>query len=168
MAAETIQTEEARILLLYHGEHWQDGKRFARFVRVTEEMLVHPELLLLSNDVIYDKKVIKLSRLAARPGLVFEFKGSVREEAGEDRLSIIASSGRYVQEWPDAAKVLEWDAEDRANRLMIDLLAAGKTAGGKNPMLESLRPVREAYKRLRGLQRSLLLAKVVEYITGGG
>lgn len=167
MATETSETVHSRILLLYLGEHWQEGKRFCRFVRLTEEMIAGKEPLVLANDAIFDRKAIKLSKLAARPGLVFEFQGSI-DPLNHNHLTIVPSSGRYVRQWPDEASVVAWDAEDRANRMAINLLAAGKTAGEENPTLEALRPVREAYKRLRGLQRSLLLAKVVEYITGGG
>jgi hypothetical protein len=74
------------------------------------------------------------------------------------KMSSRKSGGR----WQNEIDIAAWKAMDIACNAELEARKKSKQDG----MLEELKPVKEAYKRLGAMQRAQFLAKVVKYIVG--
>ena len=78
---------------------------------------------------------------------------------------IYTATAEYVGMWPDQEQRAAWQVADQAAGQKIALMKAAKKAKKDDAVLDCLAPIREAYQRARGVQRSLILARAVQYIT---
>jgi len=76
-------------------------------------------------------------------------------------------TAQYVATWPDREQRAAWQMQDQTMGQKIALMKEAKKAKRDDAVLECLAPIREAYQRARGMQRNLLLARAVQYITRG-
>lgn len=102
----------------------------------------------------------KLAKAVGRPGVVYRFK---QRKGG----STITDAGVYVGIWKDENRRLQWQAEYDTFRDMTELEAQAKKGGRRNELYEILVPVQLAYNRLPSTQRSMYLARIVEFVTRG-
>ena len=73
-----------------------------------------------------------------------------------------------THERPDETVLVEWRAEDAAAQASFDAESARKKARADDPMMEGLRPWREAWSRANYKGKTMLIARVLEYIQRGG
>lgn len=85
-----------------------------------------------------------------------------------DTEKFYTGTAEYVGLWPDKKQRAAWQVYDQTKGQQIALLKRMKKAKADDAMLECLEPIREAYQRARGLQRNLLIARAVQYITRPG
>lgn len=98
-------------------------------------------------------------RMGGAPGAMYELEG-----AGEDKWR--TGEAKYVGQWPDVELVATWVLNDAAVRNADRMRKA--EAKAKHDVLECLGPARRAYQEAVGDQRTLILARVIQYVTGRG
>ena len=180
------KTEEKRptILLMAAGRYiGSDGKSEGRkFYQVTEDELaagstpesepaaigsegaVERAFALADNPWAERERLYSGKRLAkymgGSPGMVYRV-----EVDPEDESTIYTATAQYVGQWPNQEQRAEWQMLDSTVGQKIALMKSAKKAKNHDDVLECLEPIREAYRRARGMQRSLILARAVQYIT---
>lgn len=77
---------------------------------------------------------------------------------------IRASLTRYISHVDDKMLVAGWAASAKASEAVINMKYA-KMSAAKHDTLAYLEPIHKAYLRSRGVERSVLLAQIVAYIT---
>ena len=140
----------------------RDGKEGRIYYPITEEEL---EIGVLGDDS--SDKVALGARAASKhmggsAGIVYRVE---QPPDNPDRFYI--GTAQYVGTWPDKKQCVAWQMYDQTKGQQIALEKKAKKAKTDDAVLECLEPVREAYKRARGVQRSLLLARAVQYIVRG-
>lgn len=160
MTAKT-ETPRPSILLLYLGLYQGAKKVVSRWRMVTEQEYktgkLNTDAPALSNDRLYERKTAKW----ARPGQVYRV-----DTDPEAPTTIYVSTLRFIGDWPTPDDRVRWAAEAKEIEMELDAQAAQKAAD--DPLVEQLAPVRAAYRRAVGHNKSRLLAAVVEIIVGGG
>lgn len=128
--------------------------------RKTERFVVLPQGKLISGKIAlrfapessptevaaleYNRKRHQLLRV----GHVYEF------DSANDRTTFWVSSSKWVGEYSDKAKVLEWQAEQKAADLAAALAATQKReATNTSGLDEAIEPLRKAYQSLIPPQR---------------
>lgn len=86
---------------------------------------------------------------------------------GVPKSRIYLHTAQYVGLWPDQEKRAEWQLSDHAVGQRIALMKEHRKSKRDDSVLECLAPIRDAYRRARGAQKSLMLARAVMYITRG-
>jgi hypothetical protein len=172
------------ILLMYVGRYiGSDGKSEGRkFYHITQdewdagvvpeskpaaigsEGAVERAFALASNPWAERERFYSGKRLAkymgGSPGMVYRV-----EVDPEDASTIYTATAQYVGVWPDQKQRAEWQMLDSTVGQKIALMKKAKKAKNQDDVLECLEPIREAYRKARGMQRSLILARAVQYIT---
>lgn len=120
----------------------------------------------LPKDVktrIYGAKKKKYNNVAAgaSPGSIYKFEA----EPDSDRGSIYSHSASYQGQWKNKTDVARWQAESRAIDYGIDLKAKERKDNKRRVDMETLEPICEAYFKLVGPQKTILLAEVIRYIS---
>ena len=108
---------------------------------------------------MFSKAVYK--QLTGTPGIVYR----VIVPKENPREHIYASSGKFIGRWHDKQMQVTWQIADDAEKQRIALMKMTKKMVANNLVLERLDPIRVAYKQARGLQKDIILARVVQYIT---
>ena len=118
----------------------------------------------LPKDVktrIYGAKKKRHNNVAAgaSPGSVYRF------EQDENSTAIFPHSASYQGQWKNKDDVARWQAESRAIDYAIDMRAKEKKDNKRRIDMETMEPICEAYYRLVGPQKTILLAEVIRYIS---
>ena len=139
------------IKIVYHGVRL--GRNYAK-LHVYQEIDAENNLIGVVTGFSGKK-----SLLPATPGAILTAKAS-RDE--ENELQTIHGPCRYDGLYPDSDMRAKWRVEHDSALTMLRL----KKEAQENALLECLEPLREAYANsYTPLQRRVLLATVVEYIT---
>lgn len=153
-------TTEKKIVLIYAGDSISSDKKRSQ---------MWLEMDGLENDGrefprLYDDDGANRVRLYSSL-MKFVLVGEIVEfvETNPEKGSIKSSSGVRRGKWENEADRIAWKARDASTNMELEARKKSK----QDELLESLAPAREAYKRLGGLQRNMLLAKIVLYITRG-
>jgi len=114
---------------------------------------------------IYGAKKKRHNNVAAgaSPGAIYKFEQD--DPATNDRGSIYSHSATYQGQWKNKDDVARWQAESRAIDYSIDLKAKERKDNKRRIDMETLEPLCEAYYKLVGPQRTILLAEVIRYIS---
>lgn len=114
---------------------------------------------------IYGAKKKKYNNVAAgaSPGSIYKFEQD--EPSANERGSIYPHSAAYQGTWKNKEQVAEWQAESRAIDYAIDMQAKERKDNRRRVDMESLEPVCQAYFKLVGPQKTILLAEVIKHIT---
>lgn len=113
-----------------------------------------------SRERVYSVNKQTRKHMSGSPGMIF------RVEYDPDRPStIFSNTGYYVGQWPDQKQRAEWQMLDHTFGQELRLKKELKKAKRDDSILECLRPIRMAYSNAVGVQRSLILARAVQYIT---
>lgn len=105
---------------------------------------------------IYSKKVGK--HMGGRAGIVYRVPSP---KPG----TIVPGEAKWAGLWPNDERRVEWQSLDDAWYLANQLQKKTKAAKEDDAILECLEPLRSAYWSSVGLQRNILLARVVQYLT---
>jgi hypothetical protein len=158
MEKTTQEQPRVKVLLLCTGTYATKDQTMVGFHRVSSlEPAVYD-----FRDTYYTTKVIKKAVGTPRAGYVYEV------EAPDDSGSTIyTNTMRYKGQWPDERARVEWASHDEARKRVWLAQKATSDASKTNPLHEALTPVRDAYMRSVGDNRTQLLAAVVQFITTG-
>jgi hypothetical protein len=122
----------------------------------------------LPKDVktrIYGAKKKKHNNVAAgaSPGAIYKFEQD--DPSTNDRGSIFSHSAAYQGMWKNKDDVARWQAESRAIDYAIDMKAKERKDNKRRFDMETMGPICQAYYRLVGPQKTILLAEVIKQIT---
>lgn len=95
----------------------------------------------------------------ASPGSIYRF------EQDENSTAIFPHSSSYQGQWRNKDDIARWQAESRAIDYAIDMRAKERKDNKRRIDMETLEPICEAYYKLVGPQRTILLAEVIRYIS---
>ncbi len=114
---------------------------------------------------IYGAKKKKHNNVAAgaSPGAIYRFEQN--EPTTDDRGSIYPHSASYQGQWKHKDDVARWQAESRAIDYGIDMKAKERKDNRRRIDMETMGPICEAYYKLVGPQKTILLAEVIRYMT---
>lgn len=120
----------------------------------------------LPKDVktrIYGATKKKYNNVAAgaSPGSIYKFEA----DPDSDRGSIYSHSASYQGQWKNKDDVARLQAESRAIDYGIDMKAKERKNNKRRIDMETLEPICEAYHKLVGPQKTILLAEVIKFIT---
>ena len=132
-----------------------DLKEGYSFIEVTPDQFSYGNLPNDEKRWTFGKNIAK--HLGRAPGMVFKVEVS--------ETSIKLDTSEYQGLWPDNDQRARWDIEHRTLGQKFSLEAQKKKDERLNAFEHRLEPIRDAYRHARGLQRSLILANVVKYIT---
>lgn len=149
------------VLLLYIGRCLlTDGKSEGRlFYQIDEDVMRRGELPESPQEVVLSGKGLTMG---GNPGLIYRV-----EQPPDNPAQYYTGSARYAGRWNDPETCARWQISDQAQGQRLALIRDEKKARRRDDVLECLAPIREAYQRARGVQRSLILARAVQYITKG-
>lgn len=104
-------------------------------------------------------------QLANRPGIgaVFEITGQSRDDGS---LTVWSGTATYIARYPDWNAITRWAARDKADRLALEMANKQAKEMRQDLITDALAPLRDAYHALPSSKRRLLLAFVIEYVTG--
>ena len=170
MTKKKTEKPNPTILLLFVGRcTLSDGKTEGRvFYRIEEDELEGGNDAFLDDEsVIAGRRVVLGGRglnahMGGNPGIVYRV-----EQPPDDDTSYFIATARYAGRWENQEQCAAWQMADSAKGQQIALMKDHKRAKRQDDVLECLAPIREAYKKARGLQRNLILARAVQYITRG-
>jgi hypothetical protein len=151
------------ILLLFVGRCvLSDGKSEGRlYYQLSEDDFKAGTIPMEDGEPIERVFSAKISKyLGGNPGIVYRV-----EVPADNQTQIFPSSARYVGRWEDQDQCAAWQMADQTKGQQISLMKEHGRAKRQDDVLECLAPIREAYQRARGMQRSLILARAVQYIT---
>jgi len=122
----------------------------------------------LPKDVktrIYGAKKKKYNNVAAgaSPGSIYKFEQE--DPSTNDRGSIYPHSASYQGQWKNKEDVAKWQAKSRAIDYGIDMKAKERKDNKRRIDMETLEPLCEAYCKLVGPQKTILLAEIIKYVT---
>lgn len=155
--------ENPTILLMYVGRCiLSDGKSEGRvYYQLDEADWKAGTITTRDGDTIERVFSAKVSKfMGGSAGIVYRV-----EVPPEDDSKIYTGTAQYVGMWKDQEQRAAWQMADSTVGQKIALLKEAKKGKADDSVLECLAPIREAYQRARGLQRSLILARAVQYIT---
>lgn len=157
------KTANPTVLLMYVGRCiLSDGKSEGRiYYELTESDYRAGVITTRDGDTIervFSKKSAKWMR--GSPGIVYAV-----EYPADDPTKIYPSTARYVGLWEDRAQRIAWQLADSVIRQQYLLKQQEKKAQKDDAVLECLAPIRAAYQQASGVQRNLVLARVVQYLT---
>jgi len=109
----------------------------------------------LSTEHVYEKALG-----GGSPGTMCTF------DFTPDGQSVYTMSRKYVGQYPDHAKVAEWQAVDDANRRALEVARAELRASEERLDLALLEPFRRAYASMPGPARVQLIARIAAYVGG--
>lgn len=159
MSEEAKTAEETRTVLLVNMGRTilSDRKEGYRFLEVSEHNFETGKLPASEDSRVwaFGKSITK--HLGRAPGMVFEVKVSTD--------SVKLDTVQYKGLWPDEEHRARWDTEHRALGNQLALEARKKKDERFSAFEDRLEPIRDAYRAARGLQRSIILAHVVRFIT---
>lgn len=150
------------VLLLYLGvREGQDKPRVHEWAEVEG---IPNDGSPLPKDVkkrIYGAKKKKHNNVAAgaSPGSIYKF------EQDENSTAIFPHSASYQGQWKHKDDVARWQAESRAIDYAIDMRAKERKDNKRRVDMETMQPICEAYFKLVGQQKTILLAEVIRYIS---
>jgi len=160
--SKAAEAEPRTILVLVLGRCvLQGGKPGVELAEVTEEELEAARdgvKLEPRESMVYGRPSLKAFQAGA---------GSVYKVESPKDGTIIPSSATFRGLWPDEAHRVLLQVKDRASRTELERRKAEAKAR-RLTGLEGLEPIRDAYRQARGVHKSIILAQVVAYITGGG
>lgn len=167
MTDQTSSTDYVPIQMVYLGQRLsRDGKRLQAWMRVDLLPTPHPSIPQLAEQALYWRKPLVTW---ASPGAVVNFKALVREPEG---LSITTpkkgeNTPYFSHSWPHKEDVQRWTIADRVTSdILVSQGKAKKTALSALPEA-ALEPYRKAYSRANAQGKRIILAWVIEQITGG-
>lgn len=149
------------VLLLYIGRCLlTDGKSEGRlFYQISEDEMRRGELPEEPREIVLNGKGLTMG---GNPGIIYRV-----EQPPDNPAQFYTGTARYAGRWNDSERCAEWQIADQAQGQRLALIREEKKARRRDDVLECLAPIREAYQRARGVQRSLILARAVQYITKG-
>ena len=159
----TEQRENPTILLLYVGRRAREGESEARRYYQLEEADFKAGVVTMSAEGfpverLFAAKVV--ASMGGMPGMVYR----VESHPG-DTTKIYPGTAQYAGTWPDKEQRAAWQITDSVEGQKIALTKKHKAAKADDAVLECLAPIRRAYQRARGMQKNLVLARAVQYIT---
>lgn len=160
--SEAVDKPKFFVNLLYQGVRESQDK--ARVHEWAEIDGIPNDGRPLPKDVkarIYGAKKKRHNNVAvgASPGAIYRF------EQDENSTAIFPHSASYQGQWKNKEDVARWQAESRAIDYTIDMKAKERKDNKRRIDMETLQPVCEAYHKLVGPQKTILLAEVIKYIT---
>jgi len=99
----------------------------------------------------------------ASPGSIYRFEQN--EPTTDDRGSIYPHSASFQGQWRNKDDAARWQAESRAIDYAIDMRAKERKDNKRRVDMEAMEPICEAYYRLVGSQKTILLAEVIRFIS---
>jgi len=153
------ETEQVRtVLLLNMGRTvLSNNKEGYRFLEVSNTNFELGEIPASEDTRVWAFGKSVTSHLGRAPGMVFE----VNVTANSVKLDTV----KYRGLWPDDEYRLQLDVEHKTLGDHLKLEARKKKDERFNNFEHRLEPIRDAYRNARGLQRSLILAHIVRFIT---
>lgn len=163
--AKTEMKPKFFINLLYLGV--REGKDSPRVHEWAEIEGIPNDDSPLPKDVktrIYGTKKKRHNNVAAgaSPGSIYKFE---EQPTPDNRGSIFSHSARYQGQWRNKDDVARWQAESRAIDYAIDMKAKERKDNKRRVDMETMEPICEAYYRLVGPQKTILLAEVIRHIS---
>ena len=155
-------TPKPFVLLLYLGvREGQDKPRVHEWAEIEG---IPNDGSPLPQDVktrIYGAKKKRHNNIAAgaSPGSIYRF------EQDETSTAIYLHSAIYQGQWKNRDDVARWQAESRAIDYGIDMKAKERKDNKRRVDLETIEPICQAYYRLVGPQKTILLAEVIRHIS---
>lgn len=162
--------EEKRVTTLFLSLGRQcswKGEEYRTYVPITEEMLKTGEIAadyIEERSFNFSGKALKnaVRYMGGSAGIVYAV-----EQPADNPNSLFTGTAAYRGTWPDQEQRATWQMADQTAGQQIALAKQAKRAKSDDAVLECLAPIREAYSQARGMQRSLILARAVQYITRG-
>jgi hypothetical protein len=136
---------KSKVVLVYIGAHRHEAK------------LVHIYSPISPEGALPERGFFYQAPLALYPPgsrIEFEFKGNARQ--------VIPSTARYIGKWHDEEDIIGWVAASAA-------VLASEASWNDDPpltMQEALSPLRKAYMALDDAAKPIMIAQVVNCITG--
>lgn len=150
-----------KILLVYIGRRiLSDGKEGHAYLRVSDADI---QSCVVPSDVLHRHVFAtkNTKEMSGTPGTIYR----VDAPPGDQVSSIFPDTATYFKMWPDKDKRAEWQISDHAVGMELRLLKEQAKAQRHDDVEECLAPIRAAYQQARGVQRNLILARAVQYIT---
>lgn len=113
------------------------------------------------NSVEKESRAYTKLKGLGRPGGMYEMDCDAEKES-----TIYPGTMRYVGFLDDDALVTQWQAQHDAAQAADRARRRQARETGQNLIHEHLEPIRKAYAKCTGLERSALIAQVVAYVTG--
>jgi hypothetical protein len=110
----------------------------------------------INDERWYTKDIMK----HATPGSLWRAQGKVTPEG-----TTIRFGGHYVGRYADSARVARWQAENQATREKYELESTKSKKLRERLDYEAMDPIRLAYQKASSLERGLILANAVRFIT---
>lgn len=138
------------------------NKSLIGFLPITDNEFLEKKLNSLRQDraMYFDKKSLK-KYITPGPGIVYHL--CTYHDTGEDFFSF--SQFQYAGMWPDETYRAKLQEEDRLRRADRELKREEKDGKEDNALKESLQIARKIYHESPYMHKSLVLARIVEYIT---
>jgi hypothetical protein len=111
-----------------------------------------------------DERCYSKPLTGGRPGALWEFE---RPSPPDSEGTVYTSNAKYVGQYQDQKTVVGWQTEHDAARVADLARKRMEKETRPNRVMECLEPIREVYRRSRGLERQIIIAQVVAYITKG-
>lgn len=142
-----------------------DAKEYRRYVPITQEMLDAGEIdqgYIEERAFTFGGKSLRNANkhMGGSAGIVYAV-----EQPADNPDSLFIATALWHATWPDQDQRAIWQMADQTAGQQIALDKKGKKAKSDDALMECLEPVREAYHNARGLQRNLILARMVQYVT---
>jgi hypothetical protein len=158
MSEEEVSTTRTVLLLNMGRTVLSDNKEGYRFLEVSNTNFELGEIPASEDSRVWAFGKSITTHLGRAPGMVFEVDVSAD--------SVKLGTVQYKGLWPNEEHRLRWEAEHKTLGDHLRLEARKKKDERFNNFEHRLEPIRDAYRNARGLQRSLILAHVVRFITG--
>lgn len=150
MTSSDTSKPKVTIQLVYIGMRvGKGGKAFQTFKKIEADGTLE------DGDRWYSKV-----KHTGRPGGVFKVECDAADES-----TIYSGTLTYQHMWDDEEQVATWQAQHDAYNAADRARKRFKKDTGANRVLECLEPIREAYHNATGLERQVILAQAVSYIT---
>ncbi|MHC4621180.1 MAG: hypothetical protein ACYTEQ_25820 [Planctomycetota bacterium] len=151
MASKDAKKEpRAHIKLVFTGLRiGKSGKAHQVFRKVLDDGTLE------EDDRWYSK-----IKSVGRPGGIFRMECSV-----DDDSTVYSATAQYQDLWDDEDLVATWQAKHDAATATDRARKRFQKDTRVNRVFECLEPVRNAYARATGLERQVILAQAVSYIT---
>lgn len=158
MSEETTTEKVRTVLFLNMGRTvLSDNKEGYRFLEVSNTNFELGEIPASEDSRVWAFGKSVTAHLGRAPGMVFEV------DVTSD--SVKLATAKYKGLWPDDEHRLTWEALHKTLGDQLRLEARKKKDERFNNFEHRLEPIRDAYRNARGLQRSLILAHVVRFLT---
>jgi len=149
-----------KVTMLYLGQYvGLEGKVLYRWCTLPEDWRMYEDRVVVVDEGVL--RVFSVKPSMARAGSVYTF-----EYPADKPSSIFTNSARYQGLFPNRSEVARLQVLDDAAKLDLECQRAEKRGKSRKVYLEILEPLRLAYWKMGPTERMVMVAKVVNAITG--